>query len=335
VGLGQTRAEIEAAKATLRAMLPQSLAELMCSAMEMQTSYPRDPYHLADESWGFTWGNDNTERLDDTDCSGNIYGNARVTDQIGQQLGLGRVLWRDGGTFRRLTAAGYESVGVKVVDGSYRTFDVPVFANATRTYHIAAVTRRVSGIWHTIEARQGLEEHTLGELMARPGFAGVYRFAWLDLGQEEPDPLPDTPGGRVLHVGMTGTDVLDARDHLSAHLGTGYIDLSDIFTPWMAECVRIFQWLRGLTIDGEVGVATWAELVKAPAFPYLAPTAKTRYAGLAVRHLKRHGYAKLFSDWTDTYGYWLGQEVKKWRASEGLPAGTHLGPEGSWPALLS
>jgi hypothetical protein len=333
MGLGTTRADIEAAKAAILAEKPESLPEIICLAADMQTSYPRDPYSKADEAWGFPYGNDNTPRLDDTDCSGEVYGLGRVADELGQKLGLAhRLLWKDGGTWRRGTAASYRSVMVKVTDGQYRTFDCPVFANSATTYHIAVITRRVNGVWQTVEARSGLQASTLPALQARSGFAGVYRFPWLDLGDESVV-IPELPGGRIMVNGMEGPDVLEMRTRLNAHLGA-LISPYDVFTPWTVEMVKVFQWLRGLTIDGEVGVATWAELVKIPVFPYLASGVNNKYAGLAVRHLKRFGFAKLFSDWRTSVSWLLSQEIKKWRESVGLSPEAHLGAEESWPRLL-
>jgi len=325
MGLGTTRAEITAAKAEIAAKAASKVDIFNLGAAKALG----DPYVLGEEGWGYQWGTPSTTRLDDTDCSGLVYALHRLTDEIGAQKGYGRTLWKDGTTFHRSTAAGYRANAVRVT-GEPRTGDTIYFANSTTTYHVALVAWKVSGVWHTVEARRGVEEHTLPELLVRSGCAGLYRFPWLDWGVIVPEPTE-----RNLTLGMTGPDVLAMRERLSLHLGTGYMDLGDYFHEWTRESVRIFQWLRGLTVEGEVGPITQAELAKTPAFPYLAPGVKNRYTGLAVRHLQLHGFAKyVFSPWTDSYGYLLGQEVKKWRASVGLPAGTHLGAESSWPRLI-
>ena len=325
MGLGTTRAEINAAKAAVAAQA-KTKADIYNIGAAMSLG---DPYMLGEEGWGYQWGSPYTVRLDDTDCSGLTgYALFRLVDEIGRQIGLGSTLWKDGTTWKRKAVRYYVSGDLVKVTSGYQTGDQVIFGS-NPPYHMAGLTWKVNGVFHTVEARRGVEENTLPELLGRAGCQGVFRFPWVDWGIPVPEPIE-----RVLVVGMTGEDVLQARTRLAAHLGTGYMDVDDYFHEWTGECVKIFQWLRGLTVDGEIGPLTWAELDKIPTFPYLAYGVNSKYAGLAVRHLKRFGFAKLFSDWRTSVSWLLAQEFKKWRESVGLSPEAHLGSEESWPRLL-
>ena len=107
-------------------------------------------------------------------------------------------------------------------------------------------------------------------------------------------PYPGTP----LRQGSTGTSVSDLQYYLNA-IGVvntliPQLAVDGIFGSGTTQAVRVFQQLFGLSVDGIVGPATWAEVcnqfcnlpVKPPCPPYPGGVYRRGSTGNAVRNIQ-------------------------------------------------
>lgn len=231
-------------------------------------------YFLGGEAW-LSWGGPDTSDPLAGDCSGDYWSNARMADSEAARRGWTRILWKDGGFFRRTTAHGYYLMGTRAIP-PYRTMDYVIFKRPDkynskgrryRTYrarHIAVLGYEKDGAWRTFEARRGVEEHTLDAawdkqaLNKRKYYLGVFRLPWLpDLGQVT---LPSPPLFRTLRYGCWGRDVKRAKQEINRH---GFRQSTASWTYWhnTERDVKLLQGRLGLPATGDIDNATWQAML--------------------------------------------------------------------------
>jgi hypothetical protein len=151
-------------------------------------------YQWGEEAFGLKAGGPSnpTPDLNDHDCSGHVYSVYWLASEWSHEFGFGYIKSKGGANhLPRSTAHGFIATAVKIGrdPSKARCGDVvgfwrPLFAGVG---HITLVGRMKNGVRMSQEARGekwGVVQYPLASVLARSSRAYIYRFPWLNLGEQ-------------------------------------------------------------------------------------------------------------------------------------------------------